>query len=69
MDELGIETHGRGFLTVDDTLQTVVPTIYRAGDVIGGPAVVYTTAYEGQLAAENALKARPAIGTPRPLVH
>lgn len=52
---LGIETYGRGFLEVDDALQTAAPTIYGAGDVIGDPAFVYTAAREGQLAAENAL--------------
>jgi mercuric reductase len=56
LEALGIETSGRGFLEVDDTLQTAAPSIYGAGDVIGAPAFVYTAAREGQLAAENALK-------------
>jgi len=55
LDELDIETHERGFLAVDDTLQTAVPTVYGAGDVIGDPAFVYTAAREGELAVENAL--------------
>ena len=56
LDALGIDTHGRGFLAVDDTLQTAVPSVYGAGDVIGDPAFVYTAAREGQLAAKNALE-------------
>jgi len=40
---------------VDDTLQTNIPGVYGAGDVIGEPMYVYTAAYEGALAAENAL--------------
>ena len=70
LDALGIEPHGRGFLAVDDTLQTAVPSIYGAGDVIGDPAFVYTAAYEGELAAENALTDAPSArdDEPRPWV-
>ena len=56
LEDLSIDTHGRGFLAVDDTLQTAVPSVYGAGDVIGDPAFVYAAAREGQLAAENALE-------------
>jgi len=44
-----------GFVVVDATLQTTCPGVYAAGDVIGGEMYVYTAAYEGRLAAENAL--------------
>ena len=33
----------------------MAPGVYGAGDVIGAPEFVYTAAYEGALAAENAL--------------
>ena len=56
LEALGIGTRGRGFLSVDETLQTDAETIYGAGDVIGDPAFVYTAAREGELAAENALE-------------
>ena len=56
LEALGIGTRGRGFLSVDVTLQTDAETIYGAGDVIGDPAFVYTAACEGELAAENALE-------------
>ncbi|NOY69411.1 MAG: mercury(II) reductase [Deltaproteobacteria bacterium] len=55
LDVPGIETDENGFLKVDDSLRTSVPNIYGAGDVIGGPMFVYTAAYEGNLAAENAI--------------
>lgn len=55
LEALGITTDRQGFLQVDETLRTVVPTVLGAGDVIGNPPFVYTAAYEGQLAAENAL--------------
>ncbi|GIV59174.1 MAG: mercuric reductase [Rhodothermaceae bacterium] len=56
LEALGIATDRAGFLQVDDSLRTAVPTVFGAGDVIGGEMFVYTAAYEGSLAAENALK-------------
>ena len=55
LEESGVEVTGDGRLRVSDDLQTGVPGIYGAGDVIGEPMFVYTAAYEGALAAENAL--------------
>jgi len=54
LDALGIETGDRGFLKVDASLRTAVPNIFGAGDVLGDMMYVYTAAYEGSLAAENA---------------
>ena len=70
LEALGIGTRGRGFLSVDETLQTDAETIYGAGDVIGDPAFVYTAAREGELAAENALEeaAHDRHATPLPWV-
>lgn len=50
-----LEVDANGFIVVDDTLQTSVPEVFAAGDVIGDPMFVYTAAYEGDLAARNAL--------------
>jgi mercuric reductase len=44
-----------GRIMVDDHLQTSFAGVFAAGDVIGEPAFVYTAAYEGHLATENAL--------------
>lgn len=55
LERLGIEMNSGGFLKADDTLETNVSGIYGAGDVIGEPMFVYTAAYEGNLATENAL--------------
>jgi len=49
----------RGFVRVDDQLETSLPGVYAAGDVIGNPMYVYAAAYEGGLAAENALSSAP----------
>ncbi len=54
-DRAGITLDAKGFVRVDDTLATEGKTVFAAGDVIGGPMFVYTAAYEGALAAENAL--------------
>lgn len=54
LEALGIRTDRRGFLAVDQTLRTAVPTVFGAGDVLGDKMFVYTAAYEGSLAAQNA---------------
>lgn len=55
LETVGVKTDAHGFVTVDSHLATAVPGIYAAGDVIGEPMFVYTAAYEGALAVENAL--------------
>ncbi len=40
----------------DDQLQTSNPRVYVAGDVTLGPQFVYVAAYEGKVAAQNALE-------------
>ena len=56
LEELGLETFGKGYLKVDDALRTSRPHIFGAGDVTGSEQFVYTAAQEGQVAAENALQ-------------
>ena len=55
LEKVGVARRNDGFVAVDETLQTSVPGVYASGDVIGEPMFVYTAAYEGSLAAENAL--------------
>jgi len=56
LENVGLTTRGRAYLPVDETMRTSVPNIFAAGDVIGKHQFVYTAAYEGNLAAENALR-------------
>jgi mercuric reductase len=55
LESAGIETRRDGSLEVDNELRSSRNGIYGAGDVIGEPMFVYTAAYEGGLAAENAV--------------
>ncbi|MDQ8733958.1 mercury(II) reductase [Paenibacillus sp. LHD-38] len=45
----------KGEIVVDDFLKTSNPRIYAAGDVTMGPQFVYVAAYEGRIAADNAI--------------
>jgi len=51
----GIALAPDGSVLVDEHLRTGNPAVFAAGDVIGDPAFVYTAAYEGRVAATNAL--------------
>jgi mercuric reductase len=55
LDAAGIATDPRGAIVVDDQLRTTNPAVWAAGDVTASPQFVYVSAYEGALAAENAL--------------
>jgi len=55
LETVGVKLSAKGAITVEDTLATAVSTIYAAGDVLGENMFVYTAAYEGKLAAHNAL--------------
>lgn len=55
VDKAGIELGERGEPVFDQTLKTTNPRVYVAGDVTLGPQFVYVAAYEGKIAAQNAL--------------
>ncbi len=59
LDDLHLERAGvrtdRGYVAVDDTLLTSVPSIWAAGDITGRMMLVQSATYEGRIAAENAL--------------
>jgi len=60
LDALGIEVDKRGRIKVDtETLQTSVPNIYAAGDVIGFPSLASTSMEQGRVAACHAFDMRP----------
>ena len=55
LDAAGVKRGSHGEPQVDATLRTANPRIYAAGDVTLGPQFVYVAAYEGKVAAKNAL--------------
>lgn len=55
LEQAGVQLGGRGEVLVNEQLQSSNPRVYAAGDVLGREMFVYTAAYGGKLAAENAL--------------
>lgn len=56
LENIGIDTVGRNYVPVDETLRTSLDHIFAAGDVTGDRQFVYTAAYEGKIAAQNAMR-------------
>ncbi len=54
LNECGIITD-KGRIQVDERMQTSVPDIYAAGDVVGGMMLAYVAQAEGIVAAENTM--------------
>ncbi|MBI2675172.1 MAG: mercury(II) reductase [Candidatus Aenigmarchaeota archaeon] len=58
----GVKLDGRGFVEVNDEMQTSASHVWAAGDVIGEPMLETIAAKEGAVAVENALtKSRKKI--------
>ncbi len=53
LEAAGLSADNRGRLKVNEQLQTAVPHIYAAGDVIGFPALAATSMEQGRLAASH----------------
>ncbi|MFC1937370.1 dihydrolipoyl dehydrogenase [Chloroflexota bacterium] len=54
LEECGIVASNKG-IQVNDRMETGVPGIYAAGDVVGGMMLAYVSMAQGKVAAENAL--------------
>ncbi len=55
LEAAGVALDERGAIVADEFLRTTNGRVFAAGDVTGGPQFVYVSAYEGALAADNAL--------------
>jgi pyruvate/2-oxoglutarate dehydrogenase complex dihydrolipoamide dehydrogenase (E3) component len=53
----GVKVDGRGFITVDDRLQTNVGGVYALGDVKGGPAFTHISYDDYRIIRNNLLRA------------
>lgn len=58
IENVGIAVDRFGYIPVNALFQTVVPNIYAAGDVIGGPSLASTSMEQGRLAARHAFGAQ-----------
>ncbi|HEV56445.1 MAG TPA: mercuric reductase [Phycisphaerales bacterium] len=56
----GIETDRRGFISVNERLETVVPGIYALGDVKGGPAFTHISYDDYRILRSNLLEGENA---------
>jgi NAD(P) transhydrogenase len=54
IEKAGIMVDKSGYIPVNALFQTVIPHIYAAGDVIGGPSLASTSMEQGRLAARHA---------------
>ena len=54
LEVAGLKVNAQGFLDVDDRLQTRVPWVFAAGDIIGPPLLAHKAHAEGETAAEAA---------------
>ena len=54
LDKVGVKTDEKGFIIVNEEMQTSNPNIWAAGDVIGEPMLETIAAKEGAVAVENA---------------
>lgn len=53
LEQLGIELNEKGFIKVNDMMQTNVPHIYAIGDVTGLQMLAHTAGHHGIVAAEH----------------
>lgn len=54
LNKIGLQLTSSGHIQVNELMETNMPHIYAIGDVANTPAYVYTAAYEGKIAVENA---------------
>jgi dihydrolipoamide dehydrogenase len=60
IDKAGVK-HERGAIVVNEFMETNVPGIYAAGDVVGGIMLAHLASAEGECAVRNALGHREAM--------
>lgn len=54
LQNIGLQLTKSGHIAVNEKMETNLPNIYAVGDVTNTPAFVYTAAFEGKIAVENA---------------
>lgn len=54
LGKIGLQLTKTGHIQVNELMETNLQNIYAVGDVVNTPSFVYTAAYEGNIAVENA---------------
>ncbi|MCA9707601.1 MAG: dihydrolipoyl dehydrogenase [Myxococcales bacterium] len=52
LDKAGVKVDDKGFIPVDERMQTNVPGIYATGDVVGQPMLAHKASHEAEVVAE-----------------
>jgi len=52
LDQIGVATDAKGFITVNDRMQTNVAGVYAVGDVVGGALLAHKAYQEAKVAAD-----------------
>jgi pyruvate/2-oxoglutarate dehydrogenase complex dihydrolipoamide dehydrogenase (E3) component len=69
LEAAGLEVDERGFIPVNDRLETGVPGIYAAGDVKGGPAFTHISYDDYRILRTNLLEGGDASTAGRPVPY
>jgi pyruvate/2-oxoglutarate dehydrogenase complex dihydrolipoamide dehydrogenase (E3) component len=65
LDAAGVDKHMRGFVKVNERLETNVPGIYAAGDVTGGPQFTHVSYDDYRILRKNLIEHGSATTTGR----
>ncbi len=60
LEAVGVEVDARGYVVVNEYLETTAPGIYAIGDVNGGQMLAHVASHEAFVAVDNCLGARRA---------
>lgn len=69
LEAVGIETDERGYVIVDEHLQTTVPGVYALGDINGKGAFTHTSYHDFEIVRDNLLHGRDRKWTDRTLAY
>jgi pyruvate/2-oxoglutarate dehydrogenase complex dihydrolipoamide dehydrogenase (E3) component len=67
LEKAGLEVGSRGYIQVDDRLETSVPGIYAMGDVTGGPAFTHISYDDYRILAANLIDGAEMTTRGRPV--
>jgi dihydrolipoamide dehydrogenase len=61
LEQTKVQVNPRGFIEVNERLQTAEPSIYAIGDVVGEPMLAHKASHEGRVAVESIAGERVAF--------